>query len=669
MSRTSSAIDCEAVEATWRNLEQQLDELLRLAATTPSAAEFNAALLSRAMQAVAARAAVLWTSPRGADSSVHAGTNQVSHPPPATWELDSLSGAVRDELFAGSEHGAAIHAAALQRRLTDNNGYPVGLDPSSGLRGDDWWSALAPVSVDGRIVAALEFLWPMAVPPAMLRNIANVLTAFAEAAAEFYRRGQLQDLRLRLGEGLALDGFALDLQRLADERAIWFTVANELGRFVDCDRVAVLTDSGGWRVRVVSHIDALDRRSPVVRSAERLAAAALHDAQPVWLHKTSLADSLPATLRWQNYLEESSTRSAALIPLMDSGSANRDAHSPVVVGALLIDRFAEQPFTADEQLRIEQLARHAAAALARATDLRRNSLLTKLWRKSTVVVVLLAASVGGAAFIPVDLEISARGELQPVARQDVFAPTDGLVRQLHVRDGQQVAAGTILLELTNDDLEFQVTRLTGELQTARQQLVTVQSARLDTAASAPARDQRGQLEAEAERLKQVIQGLEQQYQHLLRRRDELTVRSPIAGRIITANLDQVLRSRPLRRGQQLLTVADEHGPWVMELRVTDQDVGHVLAARQAGSPLPLRFVLATQPTVTHRGTVDQIADWTDFDESGEPGVRVTALIETPAGLAARPGATTTAKINCGRNRLGYVWLRDLIELVRTRILF
>jgi hypothetical protein len=225
------------------------------------------------------------------------------------------------------------------------------------------------------------------------------------------------------------------------------------------------------------------------------------------------------------------------------------------------------------------------------------------------------------------------------------------------------------LELSNDDLDFELTRLSGEIKTARQQLATVQSARLEAIVPSAPRDPRGQLAGEEERLKQVLQGLEQQYQHLGQRREELTVRSPIAGRIVTANLEQVLRSRPLRRGQQLLTVANEAGPWMLELNVADEDVGHVLAAQKAASHLPIRFVVGTQPSATHHGTIAEIADWTDFDDQGEPVVRVTARIENPAGLAARPGATATARIHCGRARLGYVWLRDLIELVRTKLFF
>ena len=118
-----------------------------------------------------------------------------------------------------------------------------------------------------------------------------------------------------------------------------------------------------------------------------------------------------------------------------------------------------------------------------------------------------------------------------------------------------------------------------------------------------------------------------------------------------------------------MTVADESQSWILDLRVADHDVGHVLAARQTQAQLPIQFVLATQPAVVHVAAVDQIGEWTDLEKGADPGVEVTARIENSAGLAVRPGATVTAKIHCGRRQLGYVWFRHLIELVRSKIVF
>ena len=35
----------------------------------------------------------------------------------------------------------------------------------------------------------------------------------------------------------------------------------------------------------------------------------------------------------------------------------------------------------------------------------------------------------------------------------------------------------------------------------------------------------------------------------------------------------------------------------------------------------------------------------------------------------RPGMTVFAKLHCGRRSIGYIWFRELFEVVQTRLLF
>jgi multidrug efflux pump subunit AcrA (membrane-fusion protein) len=497
-------------------------------------------------------------------------------------------------------------------------------------------------------------------------NVSNLLSALVEVAGEYERHRAMQSLRRELRQVDAFEGFAVNLQRLTEERSLCFAIANELSQFVDCDRVTVLTRTSHWRVRAISHVDSWDKRSPLVVAAERLVSAVALHGEPVWLPVSAVREDSRAAECWQSYLDESTARAAALIPLVDAVDQPTSAAGAAVFGVLLLERFSGLPFLPAEQRLVQRYARHSAAALARASA-NRNVLRAWLARRTTILTMCVVAALALATQIPVDLEVSAEGHVRPVAQRNIFAPGDGQVRLLQVHEGDTVEAGAVLLELADDKLDFELTELTGEIRTARQQLATLQAARLDSAV--PQRDQRWQLAAEEERIKQVLRGLEQQEQHLQERRDELTVRSPIAGRVITADVEQLLRSRPVRRGQQLLTIAAEQGSWVLELRVSDRDAGYVLAAQDAGETRPLRFVLATQPTQTRFATIEHISRWTEIDASGVASVRLTAMIDDPTQLAARPGATATAKIYCGRGRLGYVWFRDLIELLRARFMW
>ena len=66
--------------------------------------------------------------------------------------------------------------------------------------------------------------------------------------------------------------------------------------------------------------------------------------------------------------------------------------------------------------------------------------------------------------MPADFRVEARGELQPELRRDVFAPADGVVQQVYVEHAQTVAAGDLLLEMRQTELDFEFARVLGELQ-------------------------------------------------------------------------------------------------------------------------------------------------------------------------------------------------------------
>lgn len=652
MSRVSPTAENPPLGIPLRVLEQQLEELQNRARSA-SPAEFYSSLLETLTAAVQAVAAVVWKPEDGSSGQ---------------WMLQASWGARFQELV-GDQSAWQRHLRQLPDRLSS----AVSRDASSDLvildtgNGE---SAVVGIPFDDRMAMAIEVFWDRPVPPAVRRTLGNVLQAFSEVAVDFQRHDSVRRLRQQLDEETLLDQFALNLQAFPTAKEIWYTATNEIARLVSADRVGLITAEGGWRVRSISHVDTPDRRSPIVRSMERLATMIGQDPHPHWLHNTHEAGVSEREPHWQRYLEESAARSAALIPLTNQASSTADEPT-CVLGALLIERLIEVPFSQAEQRQILRLARHTSAALTRLDRQRASRLASKMRKWWVLGMAALAAVLLAIAWTPVEFRIAARGQLQPVVRQDVFAPTDGVVSKLLVHDGQSVAKGDALLELTNDDLEFQLTKINGELHTARQQQLSIQAARLESAPGTPARDreQRSQLAAEEERLKQVVQNLEAQHQQLLARQEKLTVRSPIAGKVVTADIEHTLRSRPLRRGQRLMRIADEEQSWMLELWVQDGDVGHLLDARQKQAALPLQFILGTDPASARPAVIESVSEWTEFDDEGMPAVRVTARVPDAEDVALRSGASVSAKIHCGTKRLGYVWFRDLIELVRTKMWF
>jgi multidrug efflux pump subunit AcrA (membrane-fusion protein) len=297
----------------------------------------------------------------------------------------------------------------------------------------------------------------------------------------------------------------------------------------------------------------------------------------------------------------------------------------------------------------------------------RHQPLTLLFAALLAAVLLLLAAV------PVPLRVEATGTLQPRTQRHLFAPSDAVVERLLVREaGEDVSADQELIQLRDPELQYEIERVLGELETARKQLAGIEAERIraDRASRSDLRDA-AQRSAEEESLKKQLEGLERQQELLETRREKLNLRSPIDGQLLTWNAEQLLRSRPVGRGQILLTVADLRGPWVLELEIPDDRIADVTrAVSDRERPLDAHFILATAPETRYSGKLESIAPATDVRSDRGPTVFAVVGPDDQATMQTlRPGASVVAKIDCGRRSLLYVMTRGLLRAIRSRVLF
>ncbi len=93
-----------------------------------------------------------------------------------------------------------------------------------------------------------------------------------------------------------------------------------------------------------------------------------------------------------------------------------------------------------------------------------------------LVAGLGAALLGGVLFFPVPHRVRCPFYVQPVEAANVFVPVAGFVQTIHVRNGQPVSAGDMLVTLESPDLSLQVERLQGELDKAHQRVLFLEQA-------------------------------------------------------------------------------------------------------------------------------------------------------------------------------------------------
>jgi multidrug efflux pump subunit AcrA (membrane-fusion protein) len=289
--------------------------------------------------------------------------------------------------------------------------------------------------------------------------------------------------------------------------------------------------------------------------------------------------------------------------------------------------------------------------------------------RTVLAVAAFAAAVTALVLVPADFNVEAPGTLQPVVRRDVFAPRSGLVDNVLVAHGVDVDAGQPLVEMRDPALELELKRVDGELETAQRQLDAVRATRTNRAVRDADPVDAYRLSAEEREIQQRLANLRRELELLNGQREQLVVTSPIAGRVLTWDVDHRLLARPVERGEVLVTVADLSADWQLELEVPDDRVGYVLAAQQELRPdLPVRFRLSSDERERHTGHIVEVCQTADVAgeaaASPSPSILVKVALDSlelseQARSELRPGVSARAQIECGRRPIGYVWLHDL----------
>ncbi|MBM4092647.1 MAG: HlyD family efflux transporter periplasmic adaptor subunit [Planctomycetes bacterium] len=396
-----------------------------------------------------------------------------------------------------------------------------------------------------------------------------------------------------------------------------------------------------------------------------------------------MAPQLQRALR--DFLDLAHARRLGVLPLRESPAASSGEVGGPILGLLVGEDFDAHRDRDEFERRLQRIVRPGATALSNAAAYRAIPFLHTLTRltrirwffqagrlpKTAIALVAVLACAIAMFLIPVDFEIPGRGTLQPRAIRHLFAPEEGVMEQVHIEHGQEVTPGQLLLRLKKPELDLKLTEVVGDLQTAQQLLQSVAARRFAAGRSGGASvEEKNQLAAEQESLKERVANLTRQQQILQRRVGTLSIHSPIKGQVLTWDVADRLADRPVARGAKLLTVADPSGPWSLELQVDDRHVRHLLDARRKQAALPVTYRLATRPQTTYRGTLEEVAVRSEVAEGRDkPSVTVLVSVRSADLKSPHPGAETVARITCGRRPVGYVLFRDLWEAIQLHVLF
>jgi len=481
---------------------------------------------------------------------------------------------------------------------------------------------------------------------------------------------------------------ALHGSQKVDEVA--FIAANECRRLLGADRVSIAEQYGPKvKIQSVSGQQTVSSRSNAIRLLSQLTEKVLATGEK--LSFTGDTQKFPPQFEavLANYLLESRSRVIIILPVFGPKPADQEAQDkpefekhldkPVPVGGIVIEQISENALPADLDARLDRIGHHVGLALRNAQS-RERVFLLPLWlflgnwksrlkgrtlAKIAAAVGVLAVIVATLVFVPWDYRVSGKGRLMPIVRRGVFAPWDGDVVELIAHSGQQVHEGDLLIKLKNDDLQSKLLYQRTQLSEKQQSAFAIES-QLSQTDTPKTPSTEIELQGKLQQLKVEIEGTKLQVESLQRQVDALLVRSPIAGVVATFRLEELLRMRPVKRGDLLLEVMDPTQSWRLEVDVPENRIGHILEAQNERdlTRLPVSYMLATATEATYKGELESLSTRSGASESEGTVVPVYVDLVEPSPPSPRIGAEVKAKIDCGRASLGYVLFGDVIEFLR-----
>jgi len=481
--------------------------------------------------------------------------------------------------------------------------------------------------------------------------------------------------------------FLLELHRSLDAREVAAVAANDGRLLLDCDRLSVAVQYGKKTVvKAISGQESVNQRANLVRRMTAMASKVILMRET--LTYTGKLDHLPPQVEepLADYIQESGSRMVMIVPLFepepiveedeDDATGRRKEKQAKPIGGLIVEQVAQSQPKPELMDKVELIADHVAGALSNARVHERLFLLP-LWRllgrcfrwlegrsrtKVLGVVAIVIAAVLAMIFVPYPYRVEGEGKLMPVIQREVFAPWDGEVVEIYVKSGDHVEEGQPLLKLRNDDLQAQLVAARNELAENRELLAALGAERDEALRTAQGED-KIRLEGQIVKTRIEIDAALEQMKILEGRTERLTVRAPLSGVMPTFQVDQLLMRRPVHRGEKLMEVMDETGPWRLELTVEEKRMGHILRAQQQldKQDLDVEYYLATNVETTYDGHLERMATRTNASAEAGSIVEVYASIDADTLPNRRIGAEVRAKINCGIKSLGYVLFGDVVE--------
>lgn len=458
----------------------------------------------------------------------------------------------------------------------------------------------------------------------------DLISAAHESDEAFQQATMLVEMFTRTGEA---DTFKRSL----------FSLATELEKFFGCQRVAIGTGTNhSCRVHAVSGMSSEEKRTLGFSQlgAAMREAIALGEIM-VWPGQEDLIKEVVVSANHDDLLHSFKSGRLIVAPLRQDASGFSGA-------VALLWPAGSPPVNRRAYRLIRACQPHLASLVCFLQKSKPGAFragILKLWRGGLVKRITVV--VGVVAFIvtmlfPVAYRVPADCRVQPVMRRTVAAPFENLLHRSFVKPGDDVEEGQILAELDGR-----------EIRVGLAESIAAQSAALKKRDNAMVLADASSLQMaqlEADRLALEVQRLQF-------RSDNLIIRSPVKGVVLTGDLERS-EGVPVTPGQKLFEIAPLE-KMLLEIAIPETAIRHV----EKGMPVTLRLESDSgKKWETELGMVHPVSEIAD----GRNVFTGEAFLDNEEGVL-RPGMKGSVRIESRRKPLGWIFFHGLWDFVRLKL--
>lgn len=419
------------------------------------------------------------------------------------------------------------------------------------------------------------------------------------------------------------------------------TLVTDLADRFQCDRVALgLARRNSIRLEAISHVGTF-KRSMLLSRKLSAAMDEAFDQRAIIMWPNDDDHSPLVSFEHANLAENDRERSLLSIPLFDGKD---------YVGAMLFEKSAGRRFDNTDIAILETLSTLLTPLLI---EKRQNSkalpfkILDSIKTSLKIVVgrthfgiKLAALACAIAIFLLFYIErpktVVADAIVEAAETRTISAPFDGFISDVHVSEGDQVAEGTLLLQLDTRELSIERMRLTA--------LMTQAALELDRAISSRNRAEGALVEARMRQIEAQSALIDQQI-------ERSQVKAPFEALVVSGDQTRSV-GRAISRGEPLMELAPV-GTYRVALSVREQDLS-LLQPGQVGhirlSPIPERLFEISLSDLIPVARYENGSTYFSFE--GE-------LSGTPSSLLH--GMSGTARIEVSLEPLIILWGKPLLD--------